>query len=231
MTVPRMRERRSAAELWFGASSSDWQRWAAVVLPLLLLTLLVAAAVLAVRMVEERARLQARQQRITEVARLAGESASRARQNPPRGDASRLARNAMVERLNIPWPTILDALERTKPATVAITLLEHDAKRGAIALEVKAGAVAQLMAHAQALDGETTFSTVRLLALASQGGDGDADHGPSMRLELELRRDPGPGLDEPVPDARHLRAVNAERGPDRGWDHAGSRSGPARDQR
>jgi hypothetical protein len=230
MTLPRMPVRRTAGEIWFGASSSRWQRWAAVTLPLLLLTLLVAAAVLAARLVDERARLQARLQLIDEGGRLAVASATMAERNPPRSHASRLARNEMIERLNTPWPTILDALERTKPASVAITLLEHDAKRGAIALEVKAGAVAQLMVHAQALSDDSTFPAVRLLALESQA-EGAGDAGPSMRLELELRRGPSPELDEPAPDARHARAVNAERGPDRGWNHSGSRSGPDRDQR
>ena len=59
--------------------------------------------------------------------------------------------NSVVDRLNLPWPAVLNLLELETRAPVTLLALSADAERASLRIEAEAPAMADLLAYAQRL--------------------------------------------------------------------------------
>lgn len=112
------------------------------------------------RHLELREREQAQRQRLLAVAPRAPSSARPP--TPVRPQAQLQAFGRMVERLDTPWPAILDALEQHATPEVALLSIEPDAIRARVRLEFEAKQLPPLLDFVRQLEGAGPFSRVDL---------------------------------------------------------------------
>jgi hypothetical protein len=100
--------------------------------------------------------------------------------------------NLITRQLNIPWATLLDALEASMPEDVAVVAVEPDPARASVRLQVEAKALDILLAYAQSLKAAGPFEEA--LLFKHETNDQDATRPVRLTIEARLR----PGLDAPV---------------------------------
>lgn len=103
--------------------------------------------------------------------------------------------NGIIRLLNVPWPSIFDALERQTPANVALVSIEPDSKRSAIRIEAEARRADELLAYAELLEKDPAISRVLPIRHETREQPG----GPVARLVMDALLVPP----EAPPDPRH----------------------------
>lgn len=89
-------------------------------------------------------------------ARRAADDGVRARPARPAsaaavGDEEAAAVNAAVERLNLPWRDVFDAIEQATPDSVALLSLEPDARRDVVRIVAEAGSTDDMLRYVERL--------------------------------------------------------------------------------
>lgn len=172
----------SAVDAWLGQGSIG-ERAGALVLLVVATTFTAAVAYQAWAMRQEVDALQ----RESEALRLSHptQPSTVAAAPPLPAEAVRQLDNA-VERLNVPWSTVLDTLERHADQAVAILKLEPDARSGTIALTTEAAGLDDLLAYSAALAQDANVAS---LQLGAHDVRTDAPGQPA-RLVLSLKLEP-----------------------------------------
>ena len=67
--------------------------------------------------------------------------------------------NQAVTRLNIPWPSVFETLERSTPADVALIRIEPDGN-GLISIEAEATDLDKVMSYANGLENQGVFGSI-----------------------------------------------------------------------
>jgi len=102
---------------------------------------------------------------------------------PPLSQREVQRHNLTVAQLNVPWSDIFDGLERRSQGDVGLTLLEPDAQKGRLRIQVEAKNVDTLLVYAQRLSLDPIFGTLTL----QEHETNDQDPNRPARLSLELR--------------------------------------------
>jgi len=102
---------------------------------------------------------------------------------PPLSEREVQRHNLTVAQLNVPWSDIFDGLERRSQGNVGLTLLEPDAKKGRLRIQVEARDVDTLLVYAQRLSLDPVFGALTL----QEHETNDQDPNRPARLSLELR--------------------------------------------
>lgn len=176
------------AEAWWGHRSPAWARLLALVLVALGLLGLGHAVVQTLQLQAEaralqRATLQLAASPAQRPWTAAGAPPARTAAARPVAEPVKRAYNQVVRQLNMPWPAVLDALEKTLPAGVAVMAIEPDAAQGSVELQLEGRSLQDLLAHATTLQATAPFG--ELLLLKHETSDRDPQR--PVRLQLELR--------------------------------------------
>ena len=94
-----------------------------------------------------------------------------------------------VQRLNIPWGSLLNALEQAQNDTIALLGIEPDSGRGSLRLSGEARDLPSLVAYMKSIDGKGGMSAVRLLT--QQVKQEDAQHPVVFAIEARWSGLPG----------------------------------------
>ncbi|MCW5631792.1 MAG: hypothetical protein KIT17_00500 [Rubrivivax sp.] len=81
------------------------------------------------------------------------------------------ATSAIVARLNIPWPRLLEALERSAPAAMTVTSMESDGKARRFTINAEGPAMPTLLDFAERLGKAPEFERVNLLQHEQREGE------------------------------------------------------------
>jgi len=133
----------------------------------------------------EARRLQDEEQAAREAARSGAREAA-----IPDDQASEV--NIAIQHLNLPWSSLLDAIEQATPANVALLELEPDPKRGRIKGVAEAKTAAAMTDYIKRLKQQTLFGNVVLTRHASNEeadnrvNNGAAARGPNKWLRFEF---------------------------------------------
>jgi len=104
--------------------------------------------------------------------------------------------NSIIRLLNVPWPSIFDALERQTPTNVALVAIEPDSRRSAIRIEAEARRADELLEYAEMLEKDPAISRVVPIRHETREQPG----GPVARLVMDALLVP---VEPPQQDARH----------------------------
>ena len=104
--------------------------------------------------------------------------------------------NSIIRLLNVPWPSIFDALERQTPPNVALVAIEPDSKRSAIRIEAEARRADELLEYAEMLEKDPAI--LRVLPIRHETREQPG--GPVARLVMDALLVP---VEPPPQDARH----------------------------
>jgi len=159
-----------------GARGSVAGRLGMVVLMLALAALL--AAIWQAQLARQR--LAAAQQAF-DAARLAAGTATASR--PMASPRERAAWAELAARLNMPWRSVLDALEASTPEDVALMAVEPDAGQGTVRVVAESTALEPLLAYSARLH---ATPLIREVVLARHELS-EREPGRPMRLHLQLR--------------------------------------------
>jgi hypothetical protein len=94
--------------------------------------------------------------------------------------------NQLIRQLNIPWPTLLDALEDATPETIALVTIEPNPNQGSVRLQAEAKTLDTVLAYAQTL--KTAGLFVDVVLLKHETNEQDASRPVRLSLDLRLKR-------------------------------------------
>lgn len=181
VSFPALRFDGRLRDRLLGAGGSTAWRWLGALALLATVGVLVHASVAAWRIQRELA--DARQGLAERDQTVAAPAPVRSAVTLP-GAAERTRINQVVHRLNTPWPTILDALEREAAPGVAVLAVESDPERGSVRVITQGRSVEVLLEHAARLQQDPQFAQVNLLRLDSR----DSAAPPRLAFDLVLVR-------------------------------------------
>ncbi len=130
---------------------------------------------------------QARAARAARRARPAAGAASAATEPQALTAAELHEWSQIVQRLDTPWASLFDALERATPRQVALIGIEPQPASGGIRIQAEARTLATLLDYAAALRATPPFTDVLLVKHETQ----DRSPQQPVRLTLEVRLKPG----------------------------------------
>ena len=99
----------------------------------------------------------------------------------PADEAAAVA--AAVDRLNLPWRDVFDAIEQATPDSVALLALEPDARRGAVRLVAEAGSTEDMLRYVERLKQQPFLADVFLTKHAVD----ERDTNLPLRFQVEAR--------------------------------------------